>query len=81
MKKAWPGYAVSAEVMSDTSNDWGVILTAQLSPSQGTPTVHCGRPVHVVVSKPMLEMLVRLAADLHVVDHVVFPDEGDLTAV
>lgn len=82
-KTPWFGIAVDAVPVLDVDPDGGAVgeLHVVLSPT-GAPARHADRLVRVVLSRPMLEILARMAHDTGaveaVIEHptgVVFTDE------
>lgn len=71
MKRVWRGNAVEAAVGPDPlePDEQIVMLTVQLAAGP-TPAREAGRPVDVILTRPMLRYLADLAADVGAVHGV-----------
>ena len=72
-KRAWRAYASEANAVPDELEDGQQVvqLTTYLSVASSTPLAHVGRKVTITLSRPMLEILARLAEDVGAVEYVL----------
>lgn len=76
-KRPWPGYAIEAYPVLDPTEENAGTLLVRLWPSTVTPSRHAGRDVEVVMTRPMLELLARLAQEVGAVHWVDVTDPND----
>lgn len=72
-KRTWRAYATEASAVRDELEDGQQVvqLTAYLSIAQSTPLAHVGRRITITLSRPMMEILARLAEDVGAVEYVL----------
>lgn len=77
-KKEWNGFAMGVEPLDDGEpNGQRAVLEVWLTTGD-TPTQHVGRTVQVVLTKPMLEALARMAQETDSVYYVEVINPRDL---
>ena len=71
-KRTWHGIGMDATAVPDIldENRQVVELTARLSLEGATPVHQCGRELKIIITRPTLEILARLAEDVGAVYYV-----------